>query len=136
MIRPWLLAVLGFLLAATSGAAETGDALCDGATSTADTCVIAGAFVVPDSAVLAFTSPNVEIRGSITVQFQGRCALDSTPCASDADCASGPCGRTGRVTVQATGQLLVDKHAGATVAAVGHAATGDVVGADGGTIAL
>ena len=71
MTRPWLLAVLAVVLAATSGSAETGDALCDGAASTADTCVIAGAFVVPDSAVLAFTSPNVEIRGTIAVQFQG-----------------------------------------------------------------
>src|SRR4029077_4045630 len=92
--------------------AENGDALCDAAASAPDTCVISGSFAVADGTVLAFSKPNVDLRGSLTVQFAGQCSLaPGGPCASDADCvAPARCDRTGRLTLVAGGTLLVDGH--------------------------
>src|SRR5690349_20970792 len=104
------LALLLSLCGAGGAAAQSGDQYCDPHQSTADTCVIVGTFTVPDASVLTFTLPNVDLRGTFTVQFAGACTLEPNgPCASDADCAaSGPCQRTGRITLQAAAALGVD----------------------------
>src|ERR1043166_7649412 len=124
-----------YLVEVGAAAAQTGDAYC-GAQSTADTCVIVGTFTIPDDSLLTFSLPNVDVRGTLAVQFAGVCALEpGGPCTSDADCgASGPCQRTGRITLQAVAALTLGSRA--RILARGEPGTGDVLGPDGGTITL
>src|SRR5206468_448726 len=91
---------------------------------------------IPDDTLLTFSAPNVELRGTLTVQFAGVCALEpGGPCVSDADCgASGPCQRTGRITLQAAAALAIDTRA--RILARGEPLAGDALGPDGGTISL
>src|SRR5438445_10774498 len=108
-------AVLTFVLSlagAGAAAAQTGDSYCDQRQSTADTCVIAGTFTVPDGSLLTFSAPSVQLKGTLEVQFAGVCALEpGGPCVSDGDCAGAPCQRTGRITLQAAASLALGTRA-------------------------
>jgi hypothetical protein len=130
-----VLVLLAALAGTPAASAATGDDLC-GTKSTPDTCVITGNFSLPDGTALAFTRPNVELRGTLTVVFAGVCSLaPAAACVSDAKCdPPARCLRTGRITVDATGSLTLGSTA--QILARSESVVGDLVGPDGGTIEL
>ncbi len=137
--RRFRYAALGLLFGLTFAATasgQTGDRLCDATQSTADTCVITGAFPFPDMTVLTFTKPSVDLRGSLTITTSGVCSLaPATACASDADCvAPARCARPKHVMFNVAGTFTIEAHA--AVVARGEAAATDTIGPDGGTITI
>jgi hypothetical protein len=130
------LAITAIALAFRPAAGATGDALCDAALSTVDTCVVTGTFAVPDGTTLAFTAPAVELRGALALAFSGTCSNDQAgPCAADADCAApARCRRSGAVEIDVARRLAIAAHA--AISARGAVSSGDGTAYDAGTIVV